>query len=42
VLIGKVETLAIPQGTFGDSDYGRITSTILTPREIQRGLKLTF
>ena len=31
-----------PAVTFGNSDFGRITSTILTPREIQLGLKLTY
>ena len=31
-----------PATTFGNSDFGRITSTILTPREIQMGLKFTF
>ncbi len=31
-----------PQVTFGNTDFGRITSTILTPREIQLGLKLFF
>jgi hypothetical protein len=31
-----------PAVTFGNSDFGKITSTILTPREIQLGLKLTF
>jgi outer membrane receptor protein involved in Fe transport len=31
-----------PQVTFGNSDFGRITSTILTPREVQLGLKFTY
>ena len=31
-----------PQVTFGNSDFGRITSIILTPREVQLGLKFTY
>jgi len=33
---------ANPQTTFGNADFGRITSTILTPREIQLGAKYSF
>ena len=33
---------ANPQVTLGNADFGRITGTILTPREIQLGLKVFF
>jgi hypothetical protein len=33
---------ANPQTTLGNADFGRITSTILTPREIQLGTKYSF
>jgi hypothetical protein len=31
-----------PNTSLGNSNFGRITATVLTPREIQLGLKLTF
>jgi hypothetical protein len=33
---------ANPNTQWANANYGRITSTILTPREIQLGLKLSF
>jgi hypothetical protein len=33
---------ANPQTTLGNADFGRITNTILTPREIQLGAKYSF
>jgi hypothetical protein len=33
---------ANPNTSFGNSNFGRISGTVLTPREIQLGLKLTF
>jgi hypothetical protein len=33
---------ANPQVTLGNADFGRITSTVLTPREVQLGLKFFF
>jgi hypothetical protein len=33
---------ANPNTSFGNANFGRISGTVLTPREIQLGLKLTF